>query len=284
MLAGCAMAVAACGPAGALPAVQQVMVSPENTSYLVGPNRISIALLDSQRTPLKATNVRMQVLDVTGTTLQTRQLHDIGPEYGGISTYVGSVTFPDVGQYQLRVQGNATDGRQLAGDAYVTVALKGSEVPVGSRVPLVRQAILGQPGVTLAMIDSGVPADNWHGATVADGVAQHRPMVLFFGDPSYCPSKTCGPTHQILEQLCTRFCSSLLFEHIETYLPAGPPSATAHVNPAFTAFGLETDPWIYFVTATGVVSDRYEGPVTLGELTQSAEGTLAGHVPAVPLS
>ncbi|MBV8444776.1 MAG: hypothetical protein JOZ92_02540 [Candidatus Dormibacteraeota bacterium] len=74
----------------------------------------------------------------------------------------------------------------------------------------------------------------------------------------------------------------MLFEHIETYYPAGPPS-TARVNPAFLAFGLQTDPWIYFVNSSGVVADRFEGPVTLAELQQSAAGTLAGRVPAVSL-
>ena len=108
--------------------------------------------------------------------------------------------------------------------------------------------------------------------------------MLFLGDPAYCPSKTCGPTRQILEQLCTQFCSQLLFEHIETYFPAGPPGPTAHVNPAFDAFGLQTDPWVYFVDSAGVVTDRYEGPVTLPELQQSALGTLAGKVPAVTLT
>jgi hypothetical protein len=148
----------------------------------------------------------------------------------------------------------------------------------------VSQPVLGDPGVTLAQIDSGVPPDSWHTETVAQGLAQHRPMVLYFGDPAYCPSKTCGPTRDIVQQLCAQFCSRMLFEHIETYYPAGPPGPGAHVNPAFDAFGLQTDPWIYFVTGSGIVSDRYEGPVTLDELVQSAQGTLAGNVPAVGLT
>ena len=155
---------------------------------------------------------------------------------------------------------------------------------VGAQVPRVSQPILSDPHVTISMIDSGIPPDNWHTETVAQGVAQRRPMVLFLGDPAYCPSKTCGPTRQILAQLCTQFCSQFLFEHIETYFPAGPPGPSAHVNPAFDAFGLQTDPWVYFVDSAGVVTDRYEGPVTLRELQQSAQGTLAGKVPAVALT
>jgi hypothetical protein len=258
------------------------MVSPQNTSLTVGVNRVSVALLDAHRNPVSASDVTLQLRNASGQVLETRPLSNVGPQYGGIPVYLGLVRFPDVGQFQFVVSGSRND-RSVSGHAYVTVALKGPEVAVGSRPPAVSQAILGDPGVTIAQIDSGVPPDGWHNETVAQGLAQHRPMLLYFGDPAYCPSKTCGPTRDIVEQLCAKYCSQLLFEHIETYFPAGPPGPNAHVNPAFDAFGLQTDPWIYFVNANGIVSDRYEGPVTLEELEQSAQGTLGGSVPAVGL-
>ncbi len=290
LLAGAALLLAlllvsGCGETGAANASSEnLLVSPQNTSLVAGINRISIALLDDQQNPVHATGVTVAVIDPNGKTVETRQLQNIGPQYGGIPVYVGTASFPGLGQYEYMVHARGAHDEALLGHAYVTVGLHSREVQVGARAPLVRQAILGDPGVTISTIDSGVPPDNWHSETVAAGVAQHRPMVLYFGDPAFCPSKTCGPTHQIVEQLCTLFCNRLLFEHIETYYPAGPPGPHAHVNPAFAAFGLQNDPWIYFVNASGVVSDRLEGPVTLSELVQSAEGTLAGKVPAVSLS
>ena len=121
-------------------------------------------------------------------------LKNIGPEYGGIPVYTGVTKFPDVGQYEFIVSGSRSDGQPVRGHAYVTVAVSGIGVAVGTHAPPVSQAVLGVPGVTLAMLDSGVPPDTWHDVTVAQGIAQHRPMVLFFGDPAFCPSKTCGPT------------------------------------------------------------------------------------------
>ena len=283
LAAGCIALTACGGSSSGGGASENLSVSPQNTSLVVGVNRISLALLDQQQNPVHAAGVTARVLNNNGATVGTVALKNIGPEYGGIPVYVGVTKFPDVGQYEFIVSGSRSDGQPVLGHAYVTVAVSGIGVAVGAHVPPVSQAVLGVPGVTLATLDSGIPPDSWHDVTVAQGVAQHRPMVLFFGDPSFCPSKTCGPTHQILEQLCTAYCSRLLFEHIETYYPAGPPGATAHVNPAFSAFGLQTDPWIYFVDSDGVVTDRYEGPVTLQQLTESAQGTLAGRVPAVPL-
>lgn len=263
---------------------ENLMVSPQNSTLLVGVNRVSVALLDTHQNPVSAHNVSMQVLDANGRLVETRPLDNIAAAYGNIPIYVGIAKFPDVGQYQFVVKGTSQSGQPLSGHAFVVVRLHGPEVAVGASVPRVHQAVLGDPGVTLATIDSGVPPDSWHTLTVADGVAQHRPMVLYFGDPAYCPSKTCGPTRDILQQLCMQFCGQIVFEHIETYYPAGPPGPSAKANPAFDAFGLQTDPWVYFVNANGVVADRFEGPVTLAALVQAAQGTLTGRVPAVDLA
>ena len=287
LLVGCAAGLAACGApqTGTVQnANENLSVSPQNTTLLKGVNRISIALLDTQQTPVAATGVTVKIVNAAGTVVETRPMSNIGPEYNGIPVLVGVATFPDVGQYEYLVQGTGTGGKPLFGHAYVTVRAGGPEVAVGAHVPLVSQAILGDPGITISMIDSGVPPDDWHTTTIAQGVAQHRPMVLYFGDPAYCPTKTCGPTRQILQQLCAQYCTQMLFEHIETYYPAGPPGPTAKVDPAFDAFGLQTDPWVYFVNANGIVSDRFEGPVTLAELQQSAQGTLQGRVPAFSIT
>ena len=62
------------------------------------------------------------------------------------------------------------------------------------------------------------------------------------------------------------------------------PAQSNVLNPAFGAFGLTTEPWVYFVNSNGVVTDRFEGAIVYSQLEQAAAGTLAGHVPAVSLS
>jgi hypothetical protein len=142
------------------------------------------------------------------------------------------------------------------------------------------QPILGDPGVTIETIDSGVPADAFHDATIQQGLDQHKPMVLYLGEPGRCVSQTCGPTVQVLQQIHPKYKDSILFEHIEVHYPAQANS----FNPIYAAFGLTSEPWVYFVNAQGVVSDRFEGFVTADELQTAADGTLAGRVPAVDLA
>jgi hypothetical protein len=277
-----------CAAAGCTaPPVQQLNVQPQNSTLLVGVNRISIAILDGRATPVTAANVSVDIVGPNGASVGVRQLEDIAPVYGGVPVYVGLADFPAAGQYDYLVKGTDSGGRSISGNAFVNVATKGPELAVGMPVPPVQQEVVTDPGVTLSMVDSGVPPDTWHDVTVAQALATHKPMVLYFGEPGYCPSKTCGPTVAILKQLCAQYCTQFSFQHIEDDIPPGPafvqPSALPN-NPAFLAFGLRSDPWVYLVNSAGVVTDRFEGPVTLDELQSAAQGTLAGHVPAVSLS
>jgi len=281
-----ALTSAACGTvtdAGtSAPALENLNVQPQNSALLVGVNRISIALLDGHANPVTAGHVSVNILDAAGASAGSRPLQDIAPVYGEIPVYVGIADFPKAGQYDFVVSGTSSSGSSITGHAFVTVAASGPELAVGQHVPALHQAVLTDPGVTISMVDSGVPPDVWHDQTIAGALAAHKPMVLFFGQPGYCPSKTCGPTVAILKQLCATECSQFSFQHIETDFPAS--ANQVFNNPAFRAFGLQTDPWVYLVNSAGVITDRFEGPITLDELQSAAAGTLAGHVPAVSLA
>lgn len=279
-----AIALAACGSdATSSPAAPESLnVQPQNSTLLVGPNRISVALLDAQQNPVTATQVTVDIVDSKGTAIGTRPLENISAEYGGIPVYVGTASFPVRGQFEYLVHAVAKAGATVSGHAFVTVSAHSPNVAVGDRVPAVHQAVLSDPGVAISMVDSGVPPDTWHDQTVAAALAAHQPMVLFFGEPGYCASKTCGPTVAILKQLCTQYCSRFSFQHIEDHFPAAN-DQVGKANPAFVAFGLPTEPWVYFVSSDGVVADHFEGPVTIDQLQSAAAGTLAGHVPAVSL-
>jgi hypothetical protein len=286
-VSGCGGAVVCAAAGCTAPPAQALNVQPQNSTLLVGVNRISIAILNGQATPVTAANVSVDIVGPGGASLGTRPLEDIAPVYGGVPVYVGLADFPSAGQYDYLVKGTNSAGAAISGNAFVNVITKGPELAVGMTVPAVQQKVVTEPGVPLSMVDSGVPPDTWHDVTVAQALAEHRPMVLYFGEPGYCPSKTCGPTVAILKQLYTQYCTRFSFQHIEDDIPPGPafvqPNALPN-NPAFLAFGLRSDPWVFFVNSAGVVADRFEGPITLDELQGAAQGTLAGHVPAVSLT
>jgi hypothetical protein len=274
--------LAACGggggSVGSTNTAAKLDVEPQNSTLLVGENRLGIALTQSKKPVLNA--AATVAVQSAGTTVETAKLEFAGQEYKDIPYYLGVVSFPKSGTYHLLVNATTKDGNAMSGGSDVQVTTHSPELPVGFKMPALTQPVAKDVGGDLNKIDSGVPPDDWHTLTVADGLAQHRPMIVYFGQPGRCLTETCGPTITVLKELCKSYCDKLLFEHIEVHYPA---QADA-TNPAFAQLGFQSEPWVYFVNAQGVVADRYEGPVTLDQLRSSADGTLAGKVPAVDVA
>ena len=260
-----------------------LIVSPQNTDVVVGVNRLGIALLTQDKKPIDGATATLQIQGNSGT-FETRPLEWIGKGYGTIPVYLATARLPQTGQYRFAVDATLADGSRQSGWALVNVTDKSSELPVGHNLREVKadlhQPVLGDPGVTIETVDSGVPPDAFHDATIQQGLDQHKAMVLYIGEPGRCVSQSCGPTVQVLQQIFPKYRDSMLFEHIEVHYPAQANS----FSPIYTAFGLTSEPWVYFINAQGVVSDRFEGFVTADELQSAADGTLAGHVPAVELT
>jgi hypothetical protein len=278
-----ALLVAACGSAAgangtANTAAPQLTVTPQNSTLLVGENRLGIALTQGKQ-PVLGANARVAVRSGSST-VETERLEFAGHEYKDIPYYLGAVAFPQQGVYHLVVDATLSNGQTASGSADVLVTTHSPEPPISLKMPALKQPVAADVGGDLAKLDSGVPPDPWHNATVADGMAQHRPMIVYFGQPGRCATETCGPTITVLEELCKTYCDRLLFEHVEVHYPA---SADA-TNPAFAAMGFQSEPWTYFVNAQGVIADRFEGPVTLAQVQAAADGTLAGKVPAVDVA
>lgn len=253
-------------------------VSPQNSTLLVGENRLGIALTQGKAPVLDA--VATLTVRSGNATVETAKLEFAGHEYKDIPYYLTAVSFPRQGVYHLAVAATLRGGGSAQGAADVLVTTKSPELPVGFKIPALAQPIAGDVGGDLSKLDSGVPPDPWHTMTVAQALAQHRPMVLYFGEPGRCATQTCGPTVTVLEELCKTYCDRMSFQHIEVHYPA---SADA-TNPAFAQMGFQSEPWTYFVNAQGMVADRFEGPVTLAQLRAAADGTLAGKVPAVDVT
>jgi len=278
--AACGDAAGAGGGGSSSTGGGDLTLAPQNSTLLVGVNRISIALLDAHQQPVNNATVQLDI-DSGGTRVATRPLQWIGPTYDNKPVYNGTAHFAQSGSYTLIAHATMPDGSTHTGRAAVSVTTKSPELPVAFKPPAVAQRIITDAGTRITDLDSGVPPDDWHTTTIAQGLAQHRPMLLYFGEPGFCMSAVCGPVVNILKQLCASYCDKLLFEHIEVRTP---PGAQGPFNPAYVAFGLSSEPWIYLVNAGGVVADRFEGPVTLDDLKGAVDGTLAGRVPAVDVT
>ncbi len=110
--------------------------------------------------------------------------------------------------------------------------------------------------------------------SVADSLAAGIPFVVTFATPAYCESRTCGPTVDVVEAVRKRFePEGVRFIHVEIYEDNRPGKG---VNRWVTEWKLPTEPWVFVVDREGAVRDRFEGAVSVEELTRSVRANLLG--------
>ena len=177
-LAGAVVLLASCAPASSsAPGGGTITVSPQNSAFLIGNGRISVALTNG-RTPILNAVASVDIPEKSGT--ETVPLIFVGHAYAQVPVYLGIASFDHTGDTVITVHAKLSGGGTNSGIAHINVTNKSAELPVGYAVPAISQPVAATVNGDLSKIDTGVPGpDNWHTETIAQGLAQHQPMVLF---------------------------------------------------------------------------------------------------------
>jgi hypothetical protein len=137
---------------------------------------------------------------------------------------------------------------------------------VGQKAPVVHTPTVGEVS-DISQIDTRVPPDDMHSDDLAD-VLGKKPVVLLFATPALCQSRVCGPVTDIEEQAKQEFGDQVAFIHQEVYnnnsINDGP-------RPQMTAYGLQTEPWLFVMDRTGKVSTVLQGPFSVQELEAAVQ-------------
>jgi hypothetical protein len=232
--------------------------------------RLSLAVTDRDGVPVAGVSLSAQLFSVPagaappqplGPAVEVAYKGDLLQDKG---VYVLHHTFETPGIY--RVVAQARKGAVAArSEANFQVIATDPGISVGAPAPLTRQPLQGQVA-DISTIDTGVPPDDMHYITVADAVAAHHAVVIYFGSPGFCQSKTCGPEVDVVRALEARYrARGVDFVHIETY-KGGRPDANRTISPEFDQWKLTTDPWVCVVDRQGVVSAKFDGPTTADEI------------------
>ncbi len=129
-----------------------------------------------------------------------------------------------------------------------------------------------------AIDTSPEPDEAFHRLSIADAVASGKPSVVAFATPSFCETRTCGPSLEVVTEAAKTFEGKVNFVHVEPYkldsdgvLKLGPGNQR-QLAEAGIAWGLPSEPWVFVVDAGGTVVARFEGPYTLEELLAVLQG------------
>ena len=260
IVAALSLTLVGCGASGGTAAERPaeeslggLTVSPQNDDLVVGGNRVSLVLQQGPTTDVLGARATVEVV-AAGAVQQRLSLGFVGADYPGLPVYVAEIGFAHAGEYLLVVHAVLASGKPDHGRAFIHVSQRSTELSVGQRMPPIRQPLAG--GQAVGAVDSGVPPDPWHDVTVADALNRHQPLLVYVGEPGRCLTRACGDTITVLRRLCATYCGRVQFIHVEVHYPAGSDT----YNLGYLAFHLtQEQPWVYLVTAAGVVSDRFEG-------------------------
>ena len=258
------------GPEGAA-----IMAS---SDYAVGENRVTFLLVrdDNSLVRVPTADVYYQPTENGPAKRTVAKLVPIGVSESATGSdevkeiYVANLELPNTGKHWFVVQprGVAFQGFQI-----LDVKDEPAAVAIGERAPASKNPTTAtQPA---ERITTAKPPDTaLLKYTVADSLAKGIPFVVAFATPTYCESRTCGPTVDVVEAARRRHeKNGIRFIHIEIYEGNNPGNG---VNRWVTEWRLPTEPWVFVVDRQGIVRDRFEGAVSVGELERSIRGDLLG--------
>lgn len=192
---------------------------------------------------------------------------DTGPRSPLHGFYGAEVELPEAGNWMVAAALDA--GGRMVGQGAVPVS---AEVPaaVGTKAkPLKTPVATSTQG--RKKICTREPACPLHAISLDDALAAGKPTVLNFGTPLLCTSQMCGPVVDEQMVAADKLGAKASFIHVEIY----PTRNTAKPVKALTDYGFTTEPWILVIDRDGVIRDRFEGPVTAGQIENALRPLLA---------
>jgi len=232
--------------------------------------RFLLALIGPDNRVVTDANVELAFFKVTGPSLAQLRSRATATFYEspGLATigrgvYVARTDFDEAGEWGVAAVVQMPSAEPAQVRLSFQVKPKSSTPTVGDPVPASRTAT----GLTPSEVEkfcSSRPGDEFHRVSIADALAQRKPLVVLFATPGFCESRVCGPSLDVLKTLHGRYGERVSFVHVETYKD-GRPNEQREMVPAVTEWGLPSEAWLFVVGADGRLVEKLEGSITVEE-------------------
>lgn len=159
---------------------------------------------------------------------------------------------------------------RLVAVAFVLLALGACDVApegalkVGAAAPSLRTKTLSDVGGDFSRITTyRHPDERMYQLSIDEALQMGKPILLEFATPGHCT--VCDKQLQMLKAVLNKYEDDVLFLHMDQYQ-----------NPeAFTAFGVQGDPWTFLIGADNQVKFKRPGRMLYGEMDVLLAETLA---------
>ncbi|MCL4261989.1 MAG: hypothetical protein KJ069_02180 [Anaerolineae bacterium] len=251
------------GDETAVTAELQVVLVPSELA--VGQNRVAVGLLDADNSMIHEARVHFHYFDLSNPDApQLEQEADAYPVHApdGLTTIFAQVrTFDRAGEWGLQVTAQLANGKTAVQRIRFNVSADSRSILTGEAAPRLQTPTLADADGDFSRITSAwEPNPTFYRLSLDEALRNGKPTVLLLATPAFCRTRFCGPAYEIVSELESAFGDTVNFIHVEVYAGLPDPSQNDwELSPIMTAFGLETEPWVYVMDAAGQVIYRAEG-------------------------
>ncbi len=255
-----------------------VMARLQTTVVRVGMNRLVITVADPNNRELAFPQNTAHLTfrptsDPTAASIEA-DAFQIWVQLGAKGAYVVDVDFPSQGAWQSTIAISGPGGPIGAGDFFTNVREGWSVPQVGDPAPSIHTPTIADAGGLLANVTTDVfPDPRLYQWSVDQLLAQHRPFMLVFYSPAWCPTTACGPLLKFVKEMADEF-PNTAFVHVEPHvmlnygerLVPDYSSGQLTFNDAARAYGIPVEPYVFVVDAGGKIASTFELIVGSDEL------------------
>jgi len=196
--------------------------------------------------------------------------------------YVANVDLPEAGTYGAEFTTSVGVGGGGSPETVRTtfsVQATTTLVRVGQRAPSTKTPTATDAGGDLTHISTdGTPDPAFYKTSEDQALASHQPFALIFATPKFCQTAQCGPTLDRIKPFVATY-PTVAFIHVEPYelkLENGTLQAVmtdSYLTPTSvtTTWGLSSEPWVFVVDRTGVVTASFGLIFSDAELTAALD-------------
>lgn len=247
----------------------QVVIASDD--FAVGAPRIPFVLYSGTERVADAETVSLTAFDLSGDSPV--------PGWSGEATSYSDyevpywVAFPELprpGPWGLQAVITGGDGATRKVQFAVNVSEGNQSPAIGSDAPLSQNRTL-ETEPDISKLTSGQdPIPDLYRLTVAEAVRSGMPTVVILATPAFCQTSICAPVVNSVEQVFQTYGERANFIHLEIYKEFDSLTLADEVE----EWGLTSEPWTFVLDEEGRVVDRFGGPLSPRELTNSLEQLL----------
>jgi hypothetical protein len=251
----------------------EVALVPGASDFAPGKVRYPFLVVDENGGSIERPTARIWVargLDERPFERRTARLEQVGVPgraKGEVShLYVAHLKIPTPGKYWVLAK--PVGGQPIQGLGNLIVRRNTFSPAIGSNAYPSETPTLQSEGGQASAITTRIPPDRaLLRYSIAASLAAHKPFVVVFATPKFCASRTCGPVVDVVDAVRRRFSrTNTRFIHVEIYKDNDPSKG---FNPWVQEWHLPTEPWVFLVGSDGKIKTKFEGSVSVTELTRA---------------